>query len=58
MFMKTLILFVLLTNSAIWAQLSINSSGQATFGGNTTINGLTAIGTSASNTYKLRVEYN
>ena len=38
MFMKTLILFVLLTNATIWAQLSINSSGQATFGGNTTIN--------------------
>jgi len=50
--------FCAFNDAAIWAQLSINSSGQATFGGNTTINGLTAIGTSASNTYKLRVEYN
>ncbi|HET55848.1 MAG TPA: tail fiber domain-containing protein [Ignavibacteria bacterium] len=37
------------------AQITINTSGHATFGGNVTINGCTAIGASPSSSYRLRI---
>lgn len=43
--------------STAFAQLTISTSGHATLGGNVTVNGLTAFGSSPSSSYKLRVEY-
>jgi len=37
------------------AEITINTSGHTTFGGNVTINGCTAIGTSPSSSYRLRI---
>ena len=38
--------------STAFAQLTINTSGHATLGGNVTINGYTALGSSSSTYYK------
>ena len=57
MLKKSLIFAAFFITSSAFAQLSINSSGHATFSGNTTINGYSAMGSSPSSSYKLRVEY-
>jgi len=46
---------MLFISSSLLAQITINTSGHATFGGNVTINGCTAIGTSPSSSYRLRI---
>lgn len=55
MFKKLTLCLAFFISSSVLAQITINSSGHATFGGNATINGYTAIGTSASSSYRLRI---
>jgi hypothetical protein len=58
MFKNFLILEILLISySTVFAQLTINTSGHVIFSGNTTTNGFSAIGSSPSSSYRLRVEY-
>jgi len=55
MFKKLTFCLTLFISSSLLAQITINTSGHATFGGNTTINGYAAIGTSPSSSYRLRI---
>ena len=50
MFKKLTFCLTLFISSSLLAQITINTSGHATFGGNTTINGYAAIGTSPFST--------
>ena len=55
MFKKLTFCLMLFISSSLLAQITINNSGHATFGGNATINGYAAIGTSPSLSYRLRI---
>ncbi|MBO8131778.1 MAG: tail fiber domain-containing protein [Candidatus Marinimicrobia bacterium] len=55
MFKKIILCFAFFFSSFALAQITINSSGHATFGGNVTVNGFAAIGTSPSLSYRLRI---
>ena len=55
MFKKLTFCLMLFISSSLLAQITIDGSGHATLGGNVTINGYTAIGTSPSSSYRLRI---
>ena len=54
---RFILLAVLIFSSSIFAQLTIDGSGNGTFGSNLTVDGYTSLGGSPSSSYKLNVQY-
>jgi hypothetical protein len=54
---KYLTLLVFLVSASMMAQITVNTSGNTTFSGNTTVNGFSGMGADPNNSYRLRIEY-